>query len=322
MKKNIRLAVICLLTTLLSGVSGCNEDAVFEKEQYEKVLCLLSDDDHVFTVVHSLDEDITTGNFAVIVGGSNRFDESVTIEFEPETELLAEYNKKNFDINIGKFAQQLPPDRYTIPSLSLTISGDDDQQTGLLPVRINTAGLSPDTTYVIPLRIKAISNYKLNPDKLNALYRIRTKNHYATQTPATDYSSRGTTQSESAEAPEALNITKRIVPIARDAIRFYPGRLIYDDRTATIPELQTNAAIIRVNDDNTLSLKPFGTLQIETIDEYDTDNIYEEMPYGNLIRSTFYLHYRYRTIADDGSYGEWISVNESLRIDRNKNAQN
>jgi hypothetical protein len=317
MKQSIQLTILCAFASVL--LYGCNEDAIFEKEQYEKVLCLLSDDDHIFTVVHSLDEDVSTGNFSVIVGGSKHFEENVTVEFEPETELLAQYNKKNFDVNTGKYAQLLPASRYTIPSMTLTIKAEDKQQNGLLPVQINTAGLSPDTTYVIPLRIKSISNYKLNADKINVLYRIRTKNHYASQSPVTDYSSRGTTQLESAEAPEALNISKRIVPISKNTIRFYPGRLTYDDRNATIAELEKNAVLLQINSNNAIDLLPYGSIQIEKIYEYNTDNIYEEMLYGNLNRSTFYLHYKYRTADDDGSYGEWITVNESLRIDRNKN---
>jgi hypothetical protein len=319
MKQYIKFTAMCILASAFGGFYGCNEDAIFEKEQYEKILCLLGDDSRIFTVVHSLDEDITTGNFSVIIGGSEHFDEDVTVEFEPETELLAQYNKKNFDINIGKYAQQLPANRYTIPSMSLTIKAGDNQQYGLLPVQVNTAGLSPDTTYVIPLRIKSVSKYALNPEKTNVLYQIRTKNHYASQSPVTDYGSRGTTQGENADAPEALNITKRIVPISKDMIRMYPGRLNYDDRTATIAELESNAIFIRINSNSSIDLLPYGTVQIEKIDEYSTDNIYEEVPYGNLNRCTFYLHYKYRTQHDDGTYGEWIFVNESLRIDRNKN---
>ncbi|MDR1527683.1 MAG: DUF1735 domain-containing protein [Dysgonamonadaceae bacterium] len=319
MKKYIKFTAMCLLAWVLWGFYGCNEDALFEKEQYEKVLCLLSDDDHIFTVVHSLEEDISTGNFSVIVGGSKHFEEDVTVEFEPETELLDQYNKKNFDINTGKYARQLPANRYSLSSMSLTIKAADKQQYGLLPVQVNTAGLSPDTTYVIPLRIKSVSKYKLNPDKINVLYRIRTKNHYASQSPVTDYSSRGITQAENADAPEALNITKRIVPVSKNSIRFYPGRLNYDDRTATVDELQNNAVFIRINSGNSIDLLPYGTVQIEKIDEYSTDNMYEEVVYGNLNRCTFYLHYKYRTQNNDGTYGEWIIVNESLRIDRNKN---
>jgi hypothetical protein len=309
---------MCIFASVLWSFYGCNEDAIFEKEQYEKVLCLLSDDDLVFTVTHSLDEDVTTGNFSVIVGGSKHFEEDVTVEFEPETELLDQYNKKNFDINTDKYARQLPANRYNISSMSLTIRAADNQQYGLLPVQVNTADLSPDTTYVIPLRIKSVSKYKLNPDKISVLYRIRTKNHYASQSPVTDYGSRGTTQAESADAPEALNITKRIVPVSKNSIRFYPGRLNYDDRTATVAELEKNAVIIRINNANSIDLLPYGTVQIEKINEYTTDNIYEEVVYGNLNRCTFYLHYKYRTQNDDGSYDEWIFVNESLRIDRNK----
>jgi hypothetical protein len=201
----------------------------------------------------------------------------------------------------------------------LTIKSADRRQYGLLPVQVNTAGLSPDTTYVIPLRIKSASRYKINPDKMNVLYCVRTKNYYASQNPTTDYGSRGTTQGENADAPEALNIIKRIVPLSRNSIRFYPGRLNYDNRTATIDELQKNAVIIQVNSNRSVDLLPYGTLQIEKINEYSTDNIYEEIAYGNLKRCTFYLHYKYRTQNNDGSYGEWIFVNESLRIDRNKN---
>jgi hypothetical protein len=318
-KNNIKWFITsCISLCVLFGLYGCNEDEVFEKEQYEKVLCLLSDGDHVFTVVHSLNEDVTTGNFSVVIGGSNPIDQDVTVEFEPETELLDQYNKKMFDINTGKFARLLSPSRYTIPSMSLTIKANSVEQYGLLPVQVNTVGLSPDTTYMIPLRIKSVSNYTINRDKANVLYRIRTKNQYASTQDSlnnslTNYGARGTVQGEYEDAPSALNTTKSFVPLTKNTVRFYPGKMVYDRNTATVAELRKNAVIIQVNANYTVDLLPYGTIDVQKIQEYGSDNTYEEILFNNKLRRSFILHYKYRTVNDDGLWSDWTEVNETLR---------
>lgn len=317
MKTNKKISIFPIIMLCLvfgTGFYACDDrDELFGKEQYENVLCLLSNDDLIFSVDHSLDEAETTGHFSIIIGGSKFIQEDVTLEFELDPDLLNEYNKRNFDIDTEKYAQLLDPKRYTIPSFSLTIKGGIEEQYDLLPIKVNTAGLSPDTTYMVPLRIKNVSNYRVNTDKQRVMYRVRTYNDYATQSPLTYYTSRGSVQGESQADPMSFNLTKLTYPMTKNQIRFYPGNLQFDPKTASVGDINKNAALLQVNADKTITFIPHGTVQIEKLSGSASDNIYEELEFNDEIRRSFYLYYRYRTMNGEGEYGEWINVKETLQ---------
>lgn len=319
MKKDIKaFARLAILSPILLIAVSCNEDEMFNKEQYEKIVCLVSDDDFVFSVDHSLEQEESVGYLSVVVGGSKMIDQDVTIEFEPDNELLDRYNKVNFDIETDKFAKLLPTQRYNIPSMSVTMQAGSNDQYVLFPIHVKTEGISPDTTYVIPLRIKSISNYKLHPEKTAALYRVRIQNKYATQTPVTLYSSKGTSQTVNQEIPEAFSTTKTVFPISGKQIRMYAGKILFDDKNVTEEGLKQNSVIVEINDDNTLKILPYGTIQVEKLGT-DEDNFYNEQILDNQKRRSIYLYYRYRlqinppTESAEAEYGEWITINEIMR---------
>ncbi|MDE5982499.1 MAG: DUF1735 domain-containing protein, partial [Duncaniella sp.] len=97
MKKIIM--TLCLLPIL--GLVACNEDDQFKGELYKKVIYVLSDDDLIFQSEHALGEE-STGYLTLYCGGTEHISQDVTVEMEPDDDLLYEYNYKNFDLNESK----------------------------------------------------------------------------------------------------------------------------------------------------------------------------------------------------------------------------
>ena len=150
MKKILNIGLL-LLT--LTGITGCNEDEQFEGELYKKVIYLLSDDNKAFQSVHEFGKE-STGYVSVCCGGTEHVKQDVTIELEPDDQILAQYNKINFDIEESKFAKELKSDRYNIPTYRTVLKADSEDNYALVPISVNPEGLSPDSIYMIPLRIK------------------------------------------------------------------------------------------------------------------------------------------------------------------------
>ena len=197
MKKILNIGLL-LLT--LTGITGCNEDEQFEGELYKKVIYLLSDDNKAFQSVHEFGTE-STGYVSVCCGGTEHVKQDVTIELEPDDQILAQYNKINFDIEESKFAKELKSDRYN--------------NYALVPISVNPEGLSPDSIYMIPLRIKSTSNYEINPDKQQVLYQVVLKNEYATMESTTHYQTAGTEIKHTTigEKANGSNVTRVVAPI-------------------------------------------------------------------------------------------------------------
>lgn len=314
MKIQNSIKLVVLIGSLIA-MGACSDDSLYDKEMYDKVLCLLSDDDQVFAVEHSLEENGSMGNLSVSVGGSKKIEQDVVINFEYDHDLLAKYNKKNFDINYGKYVKLLPASRYTIPSMTTTMYAGAEDSYVLLPVKVWTVGLSPDTVYAIPMKVSKVSAYSLNVDKSSALYRVYVSNKYATQYPLkTTYGSNGTSQKEGA-AKEAVSGTRTAAPIKTDQIRVFAGGFKDEDNPDAIMK---NTIIIQVNSDNTLSYFPYGTIDVEAINDNPADNVYVELTLGDEVKKTFYLAYKYRTARtptdeNPSEWSAWTTVFESLR---------
>ena len=65
----------------------------------QKVICIISDDDLVFTGMHDLNEPESTGYISVNCGGSLHIDRDVEVVMEYSPEVLAQYNKSKYDID-------------------------------------------------------------------------------------------------------------------------------------------------------------------------------------------------------------------------------
>ncbi|MDR1864741.1 MAG: DUF4361 domain-containing protein [Bacteroidales bacterium] len=304
------LAVVCFVS--------CSKNDVYDREMYKYVIYLLSEKDHTYTEAYSLNSEDTVRYFSVGCGGSTPNEEEVTVVLEPDTELLGQYNKSNFDIDTASFAVILPQSRYEIASYTVVIPAHSTDQYAKVPVKVRPEGLSPDTIYFIPIAIKSVSKYEVHPDKYNLLYRVTIENDYAEQKNVTFYYQRGTIQGTSATAPRSLSGTKTVQPLTKNQVRMFAGDAM-QAATSTVADIKKHSIIVEIAEDNTLTVKPYGSIEVELIPQanYNIYTVTEGI--SGKDEYWFYLSYRYRTLtkpAEGGNpaeYSEWYTVRESLQ---------
>ncbi|WP_106831598.1 BT_3044 domain-containing protein [Parabacteroides pacaensis] len=304
MKKiKIAVAFLCLVALV-----SCEGYGMFEDELYEKIVYVLAkEDNRVFSEVHSLDSAVTTGNVIVLVSGSNQITEPITIEFEFDPQALDEYNQKMFGVEEEKFLDPLSPSHYEIPSMTVTVDPSDIPARAYLPIRIKPEGLSPDSTYFIPLKIKSASIDSIAGEYNDVMYRVYIKNQYADQQEQTLYSMRGE-RTDPGKTPYAIMTNKTVLPISKNKIRTTVDQKAFESKMEVI---NTSCMVIEVKADNSLAITPFnsGYMEIEMVDK-DGYNQYKADSAGNY---RFYLSYRYRTrSAVDKEWGAWATISENL----------
>lgn len=313
MKKILNIGLL-LLT--LAGITGCNEDEQFEGELYKKIIYLLSDDNMAFQSAHELGKE-STGYVSVYCGGTEHIKQDVTIELEPDDQILAQYNKINFDIEESKYAKELDPSKYNIPTYQTVLKADSEDNYALIPITVNPDGLSPDSIYMIPLRIKSISNYEINPDKQQVLYQVVLKNEYATMESTTYYQTSGTEIRHTTIGDKAsgTNVTRVVAPISKNQVRVLAGTHTYSPTNVTKEEIDKYAMILTINDDYSITITPYGSLQMEMIGGAE-DNYWTIDKKG---RYVFNLHYKYFdniTVTDTNNNNNtwtedcWITMEE------------
>lgn len=310
MKKILNIALAFLA---FAGITGCNENEQFEGELYKKVIYLLSDGNLAFQSTHELGKE-SVGYVSVCCGGTEHIKQDVTIVLEPDNEILAQYNKIKFDIEESKFAKELDPGKYNIPTFQTVLKANSEDNYALLPITVNPDGLSPDSIYMIPLRIKSISNYEINPDKQQVLYQVVLKNQYATMESTTYYQTAGTEIRHTTIGDKASgsNVTRIVAPISKNQVRIFAGTHTYNPASVTKEEIDKYAMILTLNDDNSITITPCGSIDMEMIGGTE-DNYWIIDRRG---RYVFNLHYKYMdniTVTDDNnSWTEdcWITMEE------------
>ncbi|MDR2473022.1 MAG: DUF4361 domain-containing protein [Tannerella sp.] len=331
MKKYLITAIM-----LIAGLSACKEENFSSMEYYKYVLYMLSKEDYnVYSDVFPYSDGVATvGYFSIGCGGSLANPEEVTVYLENDTVLLNKYNRANYDIDTSKYARLLSDNNYSIETMQITVPAGNIEQYVKVAVSVLADGLSPDSTYFIPLAIKNVSRYEVNPDKFNMLFRIVVENHYAGTLKDTYYSMKGNTLNNNGEilAGSGIAATKLARPISKNAVRIFAGTgpvkadFGIDPVLAkpTLPELNKYGITLTVDASNRVTITPyapFGSIEVEQIDG-DGLNIYAEER-NNMVDDTvtkyFYLRYRYRTLktpATDTSpavYNAWVFVNETLK---------
>ncbi|MDR1224817.1 MAG: DUF4361 domain-containing protein [Tannerella sp.] len=328
MKKYI--FIICLF---FAGLVACNEENFSSKEYYRYVLYLLSKEDYnVFSDVYLFDDgNRSTGYFSVGCGGSLANPEEVTVYLEPDTVLLNVYNRSNYDIDTSRYALLMPGDRYSIETMQVVIPAENADQYVKVAVHVLPDGLSPDSTYFIPLAIKSVSKYEVNPDKFNILFRIMVENQYAGMLKDTYYSMKGNTLDDNGEilAGSGIAATKLARPLSKNAVRIFAGtgpvRADFGiDPVLSRPtreELDKYGIVLTVRDNNRVNITPYGTIQVEQVDGEGL-NIYSEERdnmVDDKVSKYFYLRYRYRTLnkpateSEAAVYNDWLYVRETIR---------
>jgi hypothetical protein len=300
---------------MVAGIAlfgSCDDDRMYDREMYHPVLYLLSSGaDNVYTVVIPFKETGATAYFSIGCGGSRPNPEDVTIELEPDTVLYGRYNRMNFD-NVESYARLLPHDRYEISSSTATLPAKSPEQYVKVPVSINQHGLSPDSIYFIPIAIKSVSKYEVNPDKYNMLFRIAVKNDYAEQINTTVYYQRGTSITGSTPVP--ITGSKMVYPLSKDEIRMFAGTRTQTPKT-TLAEINRYSIAVKINADNSTVVRPYGTIEVEQLNEPGYNRYYTVTDAEGKSVDCIDLHYKFRTLTSTAPnvYSAWMEIKESLQ---------
>ncbi|MDR3245628.1 MAG: DUF4361 domain-containing protein [Prevotellaceae bacterium] len=277
--KTIIIAFFCV-----AAICSCNNDEIYEREQYKVVFALVSDDDHnVFKVAHDLDEQESVGYVVASCGGSNPTEMDTRVTLVQTVEPFNKYNKDKFDVELDKFANRLSAGKFSIDSYDFTIPAGG--RSGRMAIKVRPAGLSPDSVYFIPLKVDTYSAYEVNPDKSDVLYQVMIKNRYATQAATTNYTLRGTR-----DGVDVMGV-KQMHPISSNRVRIMAGT---DAFQSDISIINSSCIILTVGNDNKVSISPFKNITVEQVDgDTDFPNIFTIDDDGYNIYKTFLLSYKY-----------------------------
>ena len=295
---NLKIPIIILS---LAALFACNEDNVFEKEQYKTVLALVSEDGfNIFRVVHDLDEPESVGYVAASCGGTRQTEYPVEIVLSPDMESFDRYNTSNFDVDAAKYAHLLPAGKYDIASYRLTIPAGE--RSGKMPINVRPDGLSPDSTYFIPLAIEYYDRYEANPDKSNVLYQVLLKNQYATQEYPTNYTMRAF------RGDVQLPGLKTMHPISRNKVRTFVDNFAFE---ADMDIINRYAIVLEITADNRVLISSWKDIEVTRIDDDpDFPNIFFIEDTGFKKYKTFLLRYDYKNVN-----GLTIEMKEELRLE-------
>lgn len=275
------------------GAVACEEN-LLNQEHYEKVIYLKSNSNNIFPYTHVMNDSVSTGYLTLGSGGSMPLIEDVRVILEVDTSILNDYNYRNYGPDYDKYIRLVDSNLYVLPSFQVILKKGEPAATTFFPIEIDANELSPDTTYMIPFRIRSVSGgYNINESKSYVMYQPQLANRYSSPT-SRFYKMKGTRQRDGA-APSSMTATKAMVPLASDRVRLFPESL---PNSNAWEDIRDNAIILIINEDHSVRVKPFGNIEIADADEcyYDAQS------------NTFNLSYRYRLPRQS----DWVSVVEIL----------
>ena len=315
-----------LAAAALFSFVACNEQEVFEKEQYKNIFGFVCESDNTKEKIVSLHLEEATTYVSISMGGSNTISQDVTINFEEDLSLIDDYNASNFDTDVAKYAVALPEEHYTIENYSCTIKAGE--RLGVIPVKVKPNGLSVDETYFIPLRVTDYNNAEMDPEKGTILFQVGIKNHWAEST-GTAYNMLGRRQNvtdfttgdaiESTASEISMPGTKYVYPYSSNEVRLFPGNETYSTNHHKMEQM---GMIIEISGDEDgdkvreVTLKPVRDLIVKmvTADDprYDDayNNTYSIIDDGFNIYKTFLLQYYYSV---DGK--NFYHMKEEVRVE-------
>jgi len=266
---------------------SCNDDGVYDREQYKNVFALISESDNTAPKFHNLGGE-SIGYVAASMGGTEATEKDVVVDLVEDRSLIDRFNRTNYDTDRSKYVRPMPADKYDIDSYRFAIPAGTIG--GRLPIRIRPDGLSPDSSYFIALRVDAYSAYEVNPEKSYVLYRVRTRNRFARSDGTTVYSMRGKYRQEGASELEMPG-NKVVHPIGENSVRIMAGNEAY---AADMNVFDRAAITITVGPDNKLAIAPYGNIQVAQADgDPDFPNVFMIEDDGIKTYKTFLLHYFY-----------------------------
>lgn len=304
MKTSFKILIVCIVA---NSLIGCNTDIIYQEEQYKTVVYILSGNDNVFATSYTLNEDEAVRYVSIGSGGSNSNEKEIKVTLEPNPEMLDKFNSLNFNYE-SEYAKLLPADRYEITSYTTTIPANSDYHYARIPVKVRTLGLSPDSIYFIPLKIKSVSNFDVNEDKSDVLFRVAIENDYAQQLVPTYYSKSGTMTNP----VTVLSGAKLVQPLEKDKVRMFIGNETYST-TTTVADIENLSVVVQILEDNSLLVTPYGSMEVEMLNNVNGYNQYNpKLMQGTTTQRVFYLNYRFRLKRADGSFSAWREVEERL----------
>ncbi|MCL2512179.1 MAG: DUF4361 domain-containing protein [Bacteroidales bacterium] len=305
MKILAKISMICVLTLSLAG---CSNDDIYQDEHYKTLVYLLSDNNNIYSASYTLNESEPVRYVTVGCGGSNPNEKAISVTLEPNPDMLDRFNSLNYDYQ-SEYALLLPAERYDIVSYTVTLPSFSTYHYARMPVTVRALGLSPDSIYFIPLKIKSVSQYEVNEDKKDVLFRVAIENDYAKQLVPTYYSKSGVITDNQVET---LSGNKRVHPLEKNKVRMFIGNNVHSDNT-TVADIERLSIVVQINGDNSLTITPYGTMEVEMLDEVKGYNRYDPAHMqGTTKQRVFYMNYRCRIRNTSGSWTEWRKVEERL----------
>lgn len=301
------LSYIFIACIMALSIAGCNTDIIYQEEQYKTLVYLLSGSENVYAASYTLNEEEPVRYVTIGAGGSTSNEKDITVTLEPNLAMLDKFNSLNYNYQ-SEYAKLLPADRYTIDSYSVTLPAKSDYHYVRMPVKVRVLGLSPDSIYFIPLRIKSVSNYDVNPEKSDVLFRVAIENDYAEQLVPTYYAKSGTMTNPTT----VLSGTKLVQPLEKDKVRMFIGNETYGNNTS-VADIERLSVVVQIKEDNSLLVTPYGSMEVEMLDKVTGYNRYvPELLQGTSKQKVFYLNYRFRLMNANGTFTAWREVEERL----------
>lgn len=321
-----------LLGFAIAGFTACETNEIFNDEQYKKVIYLLSNDDLTFPIEHSLNEEETTGYVTIYIAGSNAIEKDVTITLEHDDELLKEYNLLSFDLEKDKYAKELDKSKYTIDSYTVTMKAGSKTPYVLFPIKIRANGLSPDSAYMIPLKIKEFSGYEINPLKSRVLYQTYIKNDFAEQL-TRRYLFMSGTKKDSNDKETKIAGNKIMLPLTKRKVRVCAA-IEYADRP-TLEQINQKSIVLEVGEKEvtgesgrvylpvTVTSYKSEYIEVEQVPKVENEEVVNALEANRYVTingvKRFILSYRYRTVKTPATadtpaeWNQWITISENLK---------
>lgn len=283
-----------LAGALFAPVFTSCEDDLLNEEHYKKVIYLKSGDNNIFTYSHAMNDSITRGYMTVGSGGSMPLDNDVVVTLKLDTAAFNDYNYRLFDLETDKYARLLDSTRYTLPSFDVVIRAGEPAATAFFPIEVDANGLSPDSVYMVPLRIASASGLEINPEKDLILYQLILENQYSSNA-SRSYRLKGTKQKDGGALSNISVAAKTVLPLARNRVRLFPEVIT---QSTKLSDIENKSIVLIVDKDNTVRVRPYKNIQIEQMDGC----------HYNPEQKTFKLFYRYKLPNES----TWTTVVESL----------
>jgi len=273
---------------LLVTLQACKDDGVYEMEQYKNVFALISESDNVARKLHNLGEE-STGYIAASMGGTKATDKDVTINLVEDKSLIDQFNRVNYDTDVSKYVKAMPADKYDLESFQFKIPAG--QISGRLPIKIRPDGLSPDSAYIIPLRIDTYTSYEANQQKSYILYRVKTKNYYAVSDGTSTYNMRAKYRPQGSPSELEMPGTKIMHPLAKNKVRIMAGNEAY---ASDVNTFNRAAITLTIAEDNKVTISSYKNIEVTQVNgDPDFPNVFKVEDDGFKTYKTFLLRYNY-----------------------------